>query len=394
MALARSCVVPIAAPLVCAGVFPSPGALGASIVSSLLSAVAGWVASTATWLLGLVGTLLARSTVPPVTAPWFVAKQRVLLAAAAPVALLAFVAGVVHALVRGSLGDLWRTVLLRLPIAFLLGAAGAGLVGLAVQAVDGLSASIGAGAGTSLTSSLRGLSVAVQAIGGAPGAIAVVVAGLVALGALALWVELVVRSAAITIATALLPFVLVVSLWPPAVAWVRRLAETLGALIVSKAVIVLVLAVALDAVAHADVGPGGALTGGAMLLLASFMPYAVLRLVPTAEAAAVSHLEAVRHRAVAGARQVQGRVTALAVAGPGGALVPSVDPVGSDPIGLLPGIEGDLLAGTPLDPTAAFVKGPRPIVAVPASAGTHVWERDEYGPRLVWHPPGSDAAVR
>ena len=204
-----------------------------------------------------------------------------------------------------------------------------------------------------------------------------------------MWIELIVRAAAVTIATAVLPLVLASTLWPPAVAWARRLAEVLFALIVSKAVIVLVLTVALDAVANATAGPATALTGGALLLLASFMPYAVLRLVPLVEAAGIGHLESVRHRAASVATRAPRQAVALALAGAGGAAaVPGVDRVGADPIGMLPGIDVDLVAGTALDPDATFTKGPRPVAAVPASMGTHVWERDHLGPRLVWKPPG------
>jgi hypothetical protein len=363
--------------------------LGASVASSFFGALSGWFAAGASWLLGAVGGLLEHTTAPPVTTAWFMSRQRALLSVAAPVALLALVAGVLHALLHGAVGELVRTVLLRLPVAILLGAAGAGLVGLALSATDQLSSSLASGNGTSLTSSFRMLAVAVGATPALPGAIGVVVAGLVILGALALWVELVVRSAAITVATALLPIVFAASLWPPAVAWAKRLAETLGALIVSKAAIVLVLSLALDAVAHTPgAGVSTALTGGALLLLASFMPYAVLKLVPIAEGAAVSHLESVRHRAGAVARQVPQRAVSMALAGAGGAAVPGVDPVGSNPVGMMPGLDVDLVKGTPLDPETKFKKGRRPLIAVPASAGTHVWERDRYGPRLVWKPPG------
>jgi hypothetical protein len=384
---ALSCPIPVTGACSVIGLGGASG-IGASIVSSFFSVLASWFASAASWLLGLVGVLLQRTTSPPVTSSWFLAKERLLFEVAAPVALLAFVAGVLHALVKGSLGELWRTVLLRLPIAVLLGAAGAGLVGLALSATDQLSSMLASGTGTSLTASLRGLAASVSTTAALPGAIAVVVAGLVIVGSLVLWVELVVRSAAITIATAVLPLVLAASLWPPAVAWARRLFETLGALIVSKAVIVLVLSVALDAVAHAGDGPATALTGGALLLLASFMPYAVLRLVPLAESATVSHLESIRHRAVATATRVPRHAVSLALAGTGGAAAPGIDAVGSNPVGMLPGLDVDLIAGTALDPDATFKKGPRPVAAVPASAGTHVWERDHIGPRLVWKPPG------
>jgi hypothetical protein len=125
-----------------------------------------------------------------------------------------------------------------------------------------------------------------------------------------------------------------------------------------------------------------------MLLLASLAPYAVLRLVPVAEAAATSHLESVRHRASAGVKTVSRHAASLAVASTGGSVVPSIDKVGSNPVGMMPGIDVDLVAGTPLDPNVTPVRGPSPVKAIPASAGTHVWEHDACGPRLVWKPPG------
>lgn len=387
MAHALVCPIPITGACSVVGLGGASG-IGGSIVSAFFSVLATWFASAATWLLGLVGALLERTTAPPVTSAWFLEKERLLFEVAAPIALLALVAGVLHALVRGALGELWRTVLLRLPIAVFLGAAGAGLVGLALAATDQLSSMLADGTGTSLTTSLRGLSVASASVVGLPGAVGVVVAGLVIVGSLVLWIELVVRAAAITIATAVLPLVLAASLWPPAIAWARRLVETLGALIVSKAVIVLVLSIALDAVAHSGDGPATALTGGALLLLASFMPYAVLRLVPLAEAASISHLESIRHRAGAVVTRAPRQAVSLALAGTGAAPVPGVDAVGSDPVGMLPGLDVDPVKGSALDPEARFVKGPRPVKAVPASAGTHVWERDHMGPRLVWKPPG------
>lgn len=377
------CSTPVIS-IVCGGA----STLAKGIVSTFFSTLASWVASAAAWLLSLVGRILSRSTTPPVTAAWFLRKQRLLVAVAAPVGLLALVGAALHAVLHGSVAELWRTLLVRLPLAFLLGAAGAGIVGLALAATDQLCTMLASGDGTSLEGSIKALVSVTAATGALPGLIAVVVAGLVILGSLVLWIELIVRAAAITIATALLPLVLAASLWPPAVAWARRLAETLGALIVSKAVIVLVLSIALDAIANAGGGASTALTGGALLLLAGFMPYAVLRIVPAVESAAVSHLESVRHRATGAVRQATGRAVSLAVGATGGTAMPSVDPVGSNPIGMLEGIEGDITKGTPLDPEMKRARGRPPIIDVPASAGTHVWERDRYGPRLVWKPPG------
>jgi hypothetical protein len=364
------------------GVASIPG----DIVSEFFSAMAGWFAATASWFLQSVGAALTNSTAPPVLTPWFAARQQVVLSVSASIALLALCGAAVHAVVHGSAGELVRTVLLRLPIAVLLGAGAAGLVGLALGATDQLSTMIAAGDGTSLTSALRLLAGTFALTGGPPGGVSVVTAALVILGSVALWVELVVRSAAITVTTSLLPLVLAASLWPPAVVWVRRLAETLGALVASKAVIVLVLSTALAALANAPSGAATGITGAALLGLAAFMPYVLLRLVPAIEGAAVSHLESVRHRAAGVAGSLPRQAVSMALAGAGGSTMPSVDEVGTNPIGMLPGHHMDLVAGTPLDPDASFQRGRPPISAVPASTGTHVFERDAIGPVLRWKP--------
>jgi hypothetical protein len=376
------CPFPIPAPA-CGGL----GSIGNDIVSTFFKVLASWFTSAAGWLLGLVGEILSKTTTPPVTEPWFLAEERTLLSVAAPIALLALVGAALYAVVRGDLTSLWRTVFLRLPLAVLLGTAGAGVVGLALSVADQLSSALATSSGPSLADTMHELAVAAASSGSLPGAIAIVVAAVVIVGALAVWVELVLRAAAITVLTAALPLVLAASLWPPAVAWARRVAETLGALVMSKVVIVLVLVVALDAVAHPGAGAASALTGGAMLLLASFAPYAVLRLIPVAEAAAVSQLEGLRHRAGSVVRHVPRQAVSLALAGASAGATPGIDPIGSDPIGMAEGTDVDPFKGSPLDPEATFVKGRPPLVAVPASAGRHVWERDEYGPKLVWKPP-------
>jgi hypothetical protein len=373
-------------PVVCGVVGQGARGFGGAIVGALASAIAGWFVAVARWLLDLVAGQLVHSTTPPITQHWFLMRERLVVVAAAPIALLALVAGTVHALLHGSLGDLARTALLRVPVALVLGAAGAGLVGLAVAATDALSASLAAGTPTSLPGALHAIATASLATG-QPGVAAGLVGAVVALGAFVLWIELVVRAAAITVGTALLPLILATSLWPPAVAWAKRLAETLGALIVSKAVIVLVLSIALDAVANAGAGASSALTGAAMLLLAAFAPFVVLRLVPAIEGAAVLHLEGVRRRATGAAAQATGRAVSLATGSAGGAIAPSIDAVGSNPIGLLPGVDADVTSGTCLDPTFRPPRGPSPRKAIPASAGRHVWKHDKWGPRVVWVPP-------
>jgi len=94
--------------------------------------------------------------------------------------------------------------------------------------------------------------------------------------------------------------------WPSVAHWCRRLVETLTALILSKFVIVATLSLAASAVGSGTAGTGDAgsgfasvLAGGALLVLATFVPFSILRLIPMVEAGAVGHLDGVRQRSAA-----------------------------------------------------------------------------------------------
>src|SRR6202042_1006596 len=115
------------------------------------------------------------------------------------------------------------------------------------------------------------------------------IALLIAVAAFVLWLELLIRAAAVYVAVLFLPLALATLVWPSVSHWCRRLVETLAALILSKFVIVATLSLAASAVSSGAVGgtSGGAgsgfasvLAGGALLVLSTFVPFAILRLIP------------------------------------------------------------------------------------------------------------------
>src|SRR6185312_4923051 len=131
---------------------------------------------------------------------------------------------------------------------------------------------------------------------------------LIAVAAFVLWIELLIRAAAVYVAVLFLPLALAALVWPAVAHWCRRLVETLAALILSKFVIVAVLSLAAGAVASGASGSSGSsggggfnavLAGGALLVMATFVPFAILRLIPAVEAGAVGHLEGLRQRGTA-----------------------------------------------------------------------------------------------
>jgi hypothetical protein len=106
-------------------------------------------------------------------------------------------------------------------------------------------------------------------------------------GAIVLWIELLMRETAVYVIVLMLPLAFAAFVWPARRIWAVRTIELLGALILSKFAIVAVLSLggaALgSALGHASVTNW--LAGLVLVLMAAFMPWALLRLVPLAEIA-------------------------------------------------------------------------------------------------------------
>ena len=155
-----------------------------------------------------------------------------------------------------------------------------------------------AGASTAtFTSTLAVLLVATGAGAAHGGFAAFVLAVVCGFIAFCLWVELVVRASAIAIAALFIPLALAGAVWPATAAWGRRLAEVLGTLILSKVAIAGVFALAINEIGTPN-GLTGLIQGTALLLLATFAPWALLHLIP-----------AVRDRRDLPARGARGRAT-------------------------------------------------------------------------------------
>jgi hypothetical protein len=127
----------------------------------------------------------------------------------------------------------------------------------------------------------------------------------VTLGALSIWLELLLRAAAIYISVLFLPLALSAMIWPAGWRWCRRLIEFLIAIIFAKVFIVAIINLAAAGLARGGLGDKfeGVLAGGALLLMAAFTAVALLKLIPLAEAAVVTagHQRAALRQATAGA---------------------------------------------------------------------------------------------
>lgn len=274
-------------------------------VNEVLAALAHWVASGAAWLLGQVGAALVATTKPALASSWFSGHYEVMAAIAATLALPLAVLSIIQAVLRQEVGRLMRSMLVNLPAALLLTAVAVKLVQLSLALVDALSSTVAREAGGSTTRFLARMIAALESSTVNTGhpmvpAFIVFLASLfVGLGAFVLWIELIVRTAAIYVAVLFLPITLVSTVWPAASRWARRLVDVLIALVLTKFVVVVVLALAAGELAGGKNGAGFAsiIGGGALLLMAVFSPVALFRIIPMVEDGAVMHLEGVANRA-------------------------------------------------------------------------------------------------
>jgi hypothetical protein len=149
-----------------------------------------------------------------------------------------------------------------------------------------------AGTGDDIGAAFRALGKVLVATGPNPYAAPFVVflnAVLISVIALVVWLELVMREAAVYVALAYLPLTLAAMVWERTVHWSRRLSEWLLAIILAKFTIACAFALAASAITG-GFGDGGGVTtvlaGSATLLIAAITPWALLRIIPFAESAA------------------------------------------------------------------------------------------------------------
>jgi hypothetical protein len=318
-----------AAGSVAAPVTSLPSQVAGLGADSVLSAAANWVTDGATWLLGQIGGALQSSTQIDLGASWFTAHFETMAALAGVVIVPLLLLGIIQAIHRQSTSLLLRSILINVPVALLLTGAAVKLVQLGLALTDAMSADVAHGAGLDTTHFLSATTTALTGPAGGPATPAFVLflGGLaVVFGSFLLWIELLVRAAAVYVAVLFLPLALASLAWPAVSHWCRRLVDTLVGLVLSKFVIVTVLSLAVSALAGGTNGQGSGggfsavLGGAALLFLAAAAPWALFRLLPFAEAAAISHLEGVGRRSV---QSVSGPTkslanTALKSAGTGG----------------------------------------------------------------------------
>jgi hypothetical protein len=260
-------------------------ASGAS--TALFVAIGAAVSDAAHGVLNDTATALSATTSPQLRSTWFSSTYWRMAAVAAVLTLPFLFAAAVQALIRSDLSLLIRSAFGYLPLAMLAIAIAAPLTTLLLASCDELTSFISSAAGNASAHFLAraGLNTAIlSGLDGSP-FLAFLIGLFLIAAAFALWIELLLREAAVYVIVLMLPLAFAAFVWPARRVWAIRAVELLVALILAKFAIVAVLSLGGAAVSAAGHDVTTLMAGGVLIMLAAFSPWALLRLVPLAELA-------------------------------------------------------------------------------------------------------------
>ncbi len=263
----------------CAGEAVAGRAAGA-VGNGILNLVAEWVIGAATQVTGFVAAEMTKTTTPQLQSAWFEAQFQPMADLGAALGLLVALIALASAAVRRS------------PEALAGAVTGIARAGIGTGLVVALTA-IGLGIADQVSSAVLASSphtfwaTAAHAwgTGGFGGfgssALATLVALVEVFAAIFVWLELIVRDAAIYIAVLFFPVVLAASIWPALGSWPGRLGRLLLLMVILKPVAVIVLSLAGSAAA-AGLSFGSGVSGSVGTILAAVVIFGLAAFAPWA----------------------------------------------------------------------------------------------------------------
>jgi hypothetical protein len=244
-----------------------------------------WVLGGARFALHETAKVLSETTTPQLGTSWFSATYWRVAGIAALLTLPFLFAAAVQALVHSDLALLLRTVLGYLPLAMLAVGVAAPVTILLLSASDELSGLVSSATGEPGSHALTLSGVLAGGVFGVTGSTFLIffLGLLTVAGATALWIEMLMREAAVYVVVLMLPLAFSALVWPARRVWAIRAVELLIALILSKFAVVAVLSLggaAMDQTAHSITAP---IIGLVLVMMGAFAPWALLRLIPLSE---------------------------------------------------------------------------------------------------------------
>lgn len=351
--------------------------LAKSTFNDLFNAITAWILASVDWLLQSVGAVLTSASEPATVLSGANSEFTTLLVASPVLMMLGLLVATLQALRHSEATGLWRVYFGVAPACVAGIALARPFASLILSAVNQLSTNAAASVAQHETTLAKGLEALMPTT---PGFGVFMLSGVVVLGAILLWFELVVRVVVLTLLLVLVPIVVPLATFPSLrrVGW--RLGETFVTVAASKFVIVVTLVVGLDELTGTSATE--IVAGAVTLLFAALTPYLILRVVPFIEQSALHQLDGVRSRAIRGA---MGAATSPATQAAVRAFTPEVPvpepPQKGEDLGL------DTWPGTPEAPMPPEDGDPPPPpIGTPRRRTGHVvYQHDDMGPVVGWH---------
>ena len=347
-----------------------------TVVGGFFTTLTNWVLSSVGWFLTSAGAVLNSATEPSTVIRSATPEFEVLVTLAPPLMMVGLLVATLQAVRHGDGASLWRVYLGVAPACVLAIFVARPMAALILETVNQMSSSASNAVldhQATLTRAMTDLATATPAFALFVLAVAVVI------GTWMLWCELIVRAVILTLLLVLVPVIVPLATFPAGRRLGWRLAETFLAVAASKFLIVITLSLGFDELQGSSATQ--VITGAVTLILATFSPFLLLKVIPFIETAALHNLEGVRARFTKTVTDIPSSPVAQAAR----ALVPEAPYPGPAPrpddLGL------DMWEGTPETPMPV-VTGQKiaPPIGTPTPRGGHVaYRKDEMGPVVGWH---------
>jgi type IV secretion system protein TrbL len=278
---------------------PTPGDVVTALKNAVVDVADAVFDKIVEWIAGLLADAVSKvtealvtllSTVKPSITPGgqienAVPIQQSVLGLAASLVTLFFVFRIIHGLITGQAGQSLRATLVDLPMVIVGTLFFGFLCYLLLSIVDQFSDPLITDYATTLNTTVGELYSKDGIVQG--GVFVIIFALLYIVGAVFLCFELFVRSSLIYLVVMFAPLAIATRIWGPTRSYARRATETAVALIFSKLAIAVTLATGASLMAGAAESGGNVamIQGSAILLLAAFMPFALMRVIPMMEGA-------------------------------------------------------------------------------------------------------------
>jgi type IV secretion system protein TrbL len=262
---------------VASGVGDVAGAVG----SSVLDAVASWLISAATAITGFVAKQMTATTTPQLKSAWYAAQFAPMADLGAGLALMVAIVALGSAALRRSPDALAQTLTATVRAGFGTGLIVA-LTAIGLALADQISTDVIGSSPNAFWNTVASAWGHTSFGGFGSSALAAVVAIVEVFAALFVWLELIVRNAAIYIAVLFFPVALAASIWPPLAGWTGRLGRLLLLFVILKPITLIVLSLAGNAAAAGLSLDSGGVSGSVGTILAAVVIFALAAFAPWA----------------------------------------------------------------------------------------------------------------